>query len=51
MFCNFLIKILFVMRVEVLTKKNFFCYISNLEHRLFSSSPLLHLPPLSDARS
>jgi len=27
-----------------LQEHNFFCYISNLEYRLFSISPLLHLP-------
>jgi len=29
-----------------LQENNFFCYIFNLEYRLFSTSPLLHLPPL-----
>jgi len=30
--------------MKLLREHNFFCYISNLEHRLFSISPLLHLP-------
>jgi len=31
-------------RVGILARTKLPCYISNLEHRLFSTSPLLHLP-------
>jgi len=30
--------------LKFLQEHNFFCYIFNLEHRLFSISPLLYLP-------
>jgi len=30
--------------LKFLREHNFFCYIPNLEHRIFPVSPLLHLP-------